>query len=521
MKRALSARVQTMRENKERPRSGALVAALSTLLVLGAACHLDSLFNPRRAGPRQASGQPGPESLVQLRSDSATMIPTGGSVPEPSIVVRAVVRDADHSDTLTLRLQVEVRPVGTGLQGDPTGESNPTTSGDSAYVRVSGLADNTGYHWQARVVDQTGRASAWWSYGDNSENAADVQVGVPPNHLAFTRQPTTTTAGVIIVPPVEVTVMDPRGNTDRSFSGSIDVALYTNPSGGNLSGTTTAPAVNGVATFPGLSIDQAGNGYRLQATGPGVTSATSALFNITPPPGGGAPIALWGFNGTLPPQSGTTLGKEFNPQNPPLGSTVIATFVWRGSTNIITSVTDELWTGRQVGNTYTLVEYVTAGGISMATYVATNVQNYPSPKGVLGEELLVRAHLSTAVSAGGALVSAFTGVNPVSAQALGAHRSATGSGSTITTAHPGAITVNAGALAYAVSMVTDGLIGFDRPPGFTYITTLSSGSAAMQFDVDYAVPTSTSSLDPQWRWTFNSPNTWLASILALNPAPGP
>ncbi|HEY3220087.1 MAG TPA: hypothetical protein VGJ80_05080, partial [Gemmatimonadales bacterium] len=41
-------------------------------------------------------------------------------------------------------------------------------------------------------------------------------------------------------------------------------------------------------------------------------------------------IALWGFNGTLPPQSGTQIGKEFNPQNPPLGSTVIATFVWVG-----------------------------------------------------------------------------------------------------------------------------------------------------------------------------------------------
>jgi hypothetical protein len=510
-----------MRENKERPRSAALVAALATLLVLGVACHLDSLFNPRRAGRRPAGGQPGPESLVQLRSDSAMMIPTGGSVPEPSIVVRAVVRDADHSDTLALRLQVEVRPVGTALQGDPTGESNPTTSGDSAYVRVSGLADNTGYHWQARVVDQTGRASAWWSYGDNSENAADVQVGVAPNHLAFTRQPTTTTAGVIIVPPVEVTVVDPRGNTDPSFSGTISLSLYTNPSSGTLSGRT-ATAVNGVATFPSLSIDKAGRGYRLQATGPGVTSATSDLFDINAPPGGGAPIVLWGFNGTLPPQSGTTLGKEFNPQNPPLGSTVIATFVWRGSTNIITSVTDELWTGRQVGNTYTLVEYVTAGGISMATYVATNVQNYPYPKGVLGEELLVRAHLSTAVSAGGVLVSAWTGVNPVWAQAVGAHRSATGSGSsTPTTARPGAITVGAGGLAYAVSMATDGSVGYDKPPGFTYITGASTTSASMQFDAEYAVPTSASSLDPRWGWSFTSSHTWLATILALNPAPGP
>ena len=119
------------------------------------------------------------------------------------------------------------------------------------------------------------------------------------------------------------------------------------------------------------------------------------------------------------PESGTELHKEFNPENPPLGSTVIATFVWLGSSNIIDSVTDFLWTGQQVGNTYHLVEYVTADGISMASYVATNVQNFPSPKQVLGEELVVEAHLSTSVPGGGALVSAYTSVNPEFAQAMG------------------------------------------------------------------------------------------------------
>ncbi|HEY3220831.1 MAG TPA: PKD domain-containing protein, partial [Gemmatimonadales bacterium] len=232
-------------------------------------------------------------------------------------------------------------------------------------------------------------------------------------------------------------------------------------------------------------------------------------------------IALWGFNGTLPPQSGTQIGKEFNPQNPPLGSTVIATFVWVGSSNIIDSVADYLWTGKRPGNVYTLVEYVTAGGLSMATYVATNVQNFPSPKTVSGDELVINAYLRTPVSAGGALVSAYTGVNPVFAQALGAHRSATGSGSTTPTyAHPGAITVGAGALVYAVSMVSDGLVSRLRPPGFIWITTCSTNSPPMQFDAQYAVQAAAGSVDPQWGWQFTSPTTWLASSLALNPAGG-
>ena len=239
---------------------------------------------------------------------------------------------------------------------------------------------------------------------------------------------------------------------------------------------------------------------------PGVTAAATA-----------SGIALWGFNGT----SGTELSKEFNPENPPLGSTVVATFAWAGSTNVIDSVSDDLWTGKHVGNRYNLVEYVTAGGISMATYVATNAQNFPSPKQALGEELLITAHLSTPISGGGTLVSAFTGVNPVFTQAVAAHRSGTGSGSiTPTIAHPGAVTVGAGQLVYAVSMTSEGLAGRTTPSGFTYIINNQMSSPALQFDAEYAVESSTTSVDPAWGWSFNSPSTWLATVVTLTPATG-
>ncbi len=41
--------------------------------------------------------------------------------------------------------------------------------------------------------------------------------------------------------------------------------------------------VNGVATFPNLSLDQAGMGYTLQASASGLTAATSSPFNVTVP----------------------------------------------------------------------------------------------------------------------------------------------------------------------------------------------------------------------------------------------
>ncbi|HKA58962.1 MAG TPA: hypothetical protein VKD28_10140, partial [Gemmatimonadales bacterium] len=53
-----------------------------------------------------------------------------------------------------------------------------------------------------------------------------------------------------------------------------------NPGGGTLSGTKTANASAGVATFSTLSIDKAGTGYRLAATAAGLAPDTSSAFSI-------------------------------------------------------------------------------------------------------------------------------------------------------------------------------------------------------------------------------------------------
>src|SRR2546422_302263 len=105
----------------------------------------------------------------------------------------------------------------------------------------------------------------------------------PATHLVFTVQPSNTTAGGTISPAVQVAAQDDAGNTVVGFGADITIALGNNPGGGTLSGTTTVTAVNGVATFSNLSINRAGNGYTLVATGTGLTGATSAPFNIAAP----------------------------------------------------------------------------------------------------------------------------------------------------------------------------------------------------------------------------------------------
>jgi len=101
--------------------------------------------------------------------------------------------------------------------------------------------------------------------------------------LGFTVQPSNTMIRDRITPPVRVTAFDAFGNMADSFGDTVTIAIGRDPTllGAHLSGTTTVPAVSGVATFDDLSIDQLGSGYTLVASGPAVSGATSASFNVT------------------------------------------------------------------------------------------------------------------------------------------------------------------------------------------------------------------------------------------------
>src|SRR5439155_822465 len=80
----------------------------------------------------------------------------------------------------------------------------------------------------------------------------------------------------------QVTAQDAQGNTATPFTGSIGLAIVSNPGGGTLAGTTSVAAVSGVATFANVSIDKVGTGYTLAASATGPAGATSTAFNITP-----------------------------------------------------------------------------------------------------------------------------------------------------------------------------------------------------------------------------------------------
>lgn len=119
--------------------------------------------------------------------------------------------------------------------------------------------------------------------------------------LAFTVQPSSTTAGVAISPAVTVTIQDTAGNTVASATNAVTLASSCAPSSacdstrsrglgwGGLSGTIVVQAVNGVATFRDLWLPYANTGYTLTASTSPLAGATSAPFDIAP----GAPVQLY------------------------------------------------------------------------------------------------------------------------------------------------------------------------------------------------------------------------------------
>jgi len=178
-------------------------------------------------------------------------------------------------DTLGNLITSSTAQVTVNLGGVPGG----TLGGTTTVAAVGGVATFSNLTIQRAASGYTLTASAA-SLQPVTSGAFDIAPAAAAQ-LAFTTQPGSTSAGATITPAVTVTIQDAFGNTVPSAAGTISLALSANPSGGTLAGTTSAAAVNGVATFGNLSIARAGTGYTITASSGALTSATSSAFDIT------------------------------------------------------------------------------------------------------------------------------------------------------------------------------------------------------------------------------------------------
>jgi FKBP-type peptidyl-prolyl cis-trans isomerase 2 len=106
-------------------------------------------------------------------------------------------------------------------------------------------------------------------------NAISVVAGAASQLLVTTQPPPAVTAGSTF--GLAVTAEDGFGNIDSTFADSVTLTLANNPAGATLGGTLTVPVSAGMATFSGLTLDKAGTGAVLQASGGSLGVMTSEV----------------------------------------------------------------------------------------------------------------------------------------------------------------------------------------------------------------------------------------------------
>jgi hypothetical protein len=166
---------------------------------------------------------------------------------------------ADSSSTVTLTLN-----GGTFVGGGNTA----TATVSSGVATFSNLAVSAAGSYTLTATDG--------SLTSATSNPFTIQT---PAKLAFTQQPPNGVIGSPLIPPVAVAVEDANGNTVTGDTSTVTLTLSSGTFA-NGSNTATANAVNGVATFGGLIINNTGS-YTLAASDGSLTGATSNSFTIS------------------------------------------------------------------------------------------------------------------------------------------------------------------------------------------------------------------------------------------------
>src|SRR2546426_11820154 len=101
----------------------------------------------------------------------------------------------------------------------------------------------------------------------------------PPRSTLFPSPPLSRST-----PAVKVAALDATGNTVTGFTGSVTLAIGTNPSGGTLTGGGPGAAGRGGAAVRGVKNDKPGAGQPRPAASGKHTGGPSASSNNTAPP---------------------------------------------------------------------------------------------------------------------------------------------------------------------------------------------------------------------------------------------
>lgn len=164
----------------------------------------------------------------------------------------------------------DTREVGVALGNNPSGG---TLSGTARVALSGGVAAFSGL-----AVDRSGTGyTLAATLGDLTAESSAFNVSAAAAALLFVTGPANVTAGNAF--SVSVEFRDEFGNRTASRA-TVSLRLSDNANDARLVGVTARSAVDGVATFPGLSVEKSGTGYTLEASSGSLPVVTSTGFNV-------------------------------------------------------------------------------------------------------------------------------------------------------------------------------------------------------------------------------------------------
>jgi uncharacterized repeat protein (TIGR01451 family) len=219
-----------------------------------------------------------------------------GSVPADDLITYTLTVTNDGPDPVNGVTLIDIPPQYVDfLIASPPGwnvsapAGGPITAIDSSTLPSGGTAQFT-------LIGDVGSGALNYAYiyntataGPSTEDATPSSSTLMfttdvPNGLGILSQPATGTIGEPLGSAVTVNVVDNANNTVTTDNTQIvTLSIASGPAGATLSGTTTATAVNGVATFSGLSLNLAGT-YTLVATGGDLTPVYTSPIQVAPVP---------------------------------------------------------------------------------------------------------------------------------------------------------------------------------------------------------------------------------------------
>jgi len=159
-----------------------------------------------------------------------------------------------------------------GHQSGPTITSNPGGSGQPV------VGDVDFAPWLCEGTDSQPDVIGF----QPAEGAAACTATSEAKRLVFIAYPTGGFEGLPFAVQPVVRAEDNEGNLAVNFNGAVILYLANNPAGGALQGSLLTNAVNGVATFSGVSINKAGENYQLAAIATSLDPAVGGFFNVLP-----------------------------------------------------------------------------------------------------------------------------------------------------------------------------------------------------------------------------------------------